>query len=242
TGYRNLSKLVSRAFLESPAGERPHIDFGWLTGHTDGLLALTGGPAGAVGRLLAEGQAEAAGDMLQRLAALFPGALYVELMRHGDPVEDRIEGPLIDLAYRHNLPLVATNDCHFSDPDMYEAHDALLCIADGAHLGDANRRRLTPQHGFRSAAEMRSLFADIPEAVDNTLVVARRCAFMPEERAPILPAFPTEDGRTETEQLRAAAEAGLERRLATLGLDEAAARPYRERLAFELDVIVKQIG
>jgi DNA polymerase-3 subunit alpha len=177
--------------------------------------------------------------MLQRLAALFPGSLYVELMRHGDEAEERIDGPLIDLAYKHDLPVVATNDCYFAGPDMFEAHDALLCIAEGAHIGDPDRRRLTPQHGFRPAAEMRALFADIPEAVDNTLVIARRCAFMPDQHAPILPAFPTAGDRTETDQLRAEAEEGLRLRLTALGIGEHDAKPYRDRLAFELDVIVK---
>ena len=132
TGYRNLLKLVSRSFLETPSGERPHITFDDLRNYSGGLIALTGGPSGALGTLLAAGQQDAATDILQRLMTLFPGALYVELMRHGEAIEDRIDGLQIDLAYKYDLPLVATNNCYFSDPDMFEAHDALLCIADGA--------------------------------------------------------------------------------------------------------------
>jgi DNA polymerase-3 subunit alpha len=245
-GYRNLLKLVSRSFLETEGGDAPQLDVAALEGLSEGLLLLTGGPAGPVGRLLLEGQGDDARSMLLRLAALFPGRLYVELMRHGLPAEDRIEGALIDLAYRHDLPLVATNGVFFTDALFFEAHDALLCIAQGTTISETSRRRLTPHHHFKSPATMRHLFADVPEAVDNTLVVARRCAYMPEPRKPILPPFPTA-GKAESAVLREMAEAGLERRLLTQvvasepGEDAraAAAKPYRERLAFELDVIIK---
>jgi DNA polymerase-3 subunit alpha len=246
-GYRNLLKLVSKSFLETTGGEPPQVDLAALDGLSEGLLLLTGGPAGPVGRLLLEGQGQAAEDMLLRLAALFPGRLYVELMRHGLAEEDRIEGALIELAYRHDLPLVATNGVFFGDPEFYEAHDVLLCIAEGTVLGESNRRRLTRHHHFKSPAEMRLLFADVPEAVDNTLVIARRCAYMPEPRKPILPPFPTQSGRDEKEELRAMAALGLDRRLMSQVFTpamsaeerEAAAKPYRERLAFELEVISK---
>jgi len=245
-GYRNLLDLSSRSFLDTQGGEEPQLPLATLEGRTAGLLCLTGGPRGPVGRLLAEGQGDAAEAMLLRLEALFPGRLYVELMRHDLPLEDRIEGPLIDLAYRHGLPLVASNDVHFASRDFHQAHDVLLCIAEGTVLGNPNRRRLTEEHYFKSPAEMRALFADIPEACDNTLVVAQRTAFMPEPHAPILPPFSATTGRSEEAELRAEAAAGLERRLAPLyragmsGEERAAvAAPYRERLAFELDTIVK---
>jgi DNA polymerase III subunit alpha len=246
-GYRNLLKLVSKSFLETSGGEAPQLELAAFAGRSDGLLLLTGGPAGPIGRLLAEGQGPAAEALAQRLAALFPARLYVELMRHGLPTEDRIEGALIDLAYRHGLPLVATNAVFFADPDLYDAHDVLLGIAEGAVVSAPGRQRLTPHHHFKSPASMRLLFADVPEAVDNTLVIARRCAFMPEPRKPILPPFPTQSGRGENEELRAMAAEGLERRLAAQifgdGMAQteraAAARPYRERLDFELDVIIK---
>ncbi|HET6220696.1 MAG TPA: PHP domain-containing protein, partial [Dongiaceae bacterium] len=124
-GYRNLLKLVSRAYLEGEPGDAPQLPLSALAGHTDGLIALTGGPAGRVGRLLADGQDEAAEATLRQLAALFPGRLYVELMRHGLEIEQRIEARLIDLAYAHDLPLVATNEAYFAERDMFEAHDAL---------------------------------------------------------------------------------------------------------------------
>jgi DNA polymerase III subunit alpha len=243
-GYGNLLKLVSRSFLETEGGEEPQLALAALEGMTDGLLLLTGGPRGPVGRLLAEGQGPAALAVLQRLAALFPGRLYVELMRHGLAVEDKIEPALIELAMAHDLPLVATNDAFFADAGYYEAHDALLCIAEGTVVSNPNRRRLTPEHHFKPPAAMRALFADVPEALDNTLVIAQRCAFMPEPRSPILPPFAS--GRDEAAELREAAAAGLERRLALqlfrpdmdAAAREAIARPYRERMGFELETII----
>ncbi len=246
-GYRNLLRLMSKSFLETSGGEVPQVSLADLEGGAGGLIALTGGPAGPVGRLIAEGQKDAAEAMMRRLAELFEGRLYVELMRHDMPVEERIEPELVDLAYSMDLPLVATNDVFFADRGMFEAHDALLCIAEGAYLGQEGRRRLTPDHHFRSATEMRQLFADLPEAVDNTLTVARRCAFMPEPRTPILPVYTKLAGRTESEALAEIARQGLEKRLEaqmfTPEMDEAdreqAAQPYRDRLRYELDVIAK---
>ena len=246
-GYQNLLRLVSDAYRDGDPAEPAQLSLDALADTTDGLLALTGGPAGAVGRLLANGQGPAAAAMLERLEALFAERLYVELQRHSLAAEDRIEAALIDLAVSHGLPLVATNECFFADDATYEAHDALLCIADSAYVSERERRRVTPEHRFKSAEEMRALFADIPEAIDNTLTIARRCAFMPVPAEPILPAFPTPAGRTEAVEMRAQASAGLDARLArhvfTDAMDtaarEAAAEPYRSQLNYEIDVIEK---
>ena len=248
-GYRSLLRLVSRSFLESDPGEPAQVDLDMLEAHNEGLIALTGGPSGPIARLLNEGRAPIAEAMLRRLAEIYDQRLYVELQRHGGEGEAEVEGPLIDLAYACDLPLIATNDVYFADEAMYEAHDALLCIAEGAYVAQSDRRHLTQEHRFKSAEEMRLLFADLPEALDNTLVVARRCAWFPEERSPILPAYPTVEGRSEFEELQAEAEAGLEKRLAALPWfaeveadeRERKARPYRERLAYELGVI-EQMG
>ena len=237
-GYRNLLALVSRSYLAGEPGADPAVALADLAAASEGLICLSG-TKGPVGRLIAEGQGEAAEALLRELAAAFPARLYVELMRHGMAEEERSEPGLVDLAYRLGLPLVATNDAHFPVRDFYEAHDALLCIAAGTVVADTGRRRLTPLHYFRPAAEMREAFADLPEACDNTLVIARRCAFVPQPRQPILPAFPTEDGNDEETALRRAAAAGLAARLERLGLDEGAARPYSERLEFELATIIE---
>jgi DNA polymerase-3 subunit alpha len=237
-GYRNLLQLVSRSYLAGEAPTEPAISHSDLAQSSEGLLCLTGGPQGPVGRLLAESQAEAAENVLTELANIFPNRLYVELMRHGTPDEARTEPGLIELAYRHDLPLVATNDAYFPDRDFYDAHDALLCVAETTVVAEQERKRLTPHHCFRLSAEMRELFADLPEACDNTLVVARRCSFIPQPRQPILPAFPTVDGVDDETALRRAARVGLDERLARAEIGESAEAPYRERLKFELDTIV----
>ncbi len=240
TGYRNLLELVSASFLETPGSEAPHVEWSRLDGRTDGLIALSGGPGGPVGRALAEGRTEAARQLLERLDGLFPGRLYVELMRHGDSGRSPAEEASVGLAYALDLPLVATNDVHFGAEDDYEAHDALLCIASSRRVEEEDRPRLTPDHRFRTAGEMRALFADLPEAADNTLVIAQRCAFMPTESAPILPAF--DSGVDEAEELRRLARDGLEARLTEhvfpRGAGEEDAKAYRDRLEYELGVIV----
>ena len=239
-GYRNLSVLLTQSYL---AKDRPvpYVTTEELARSCGGLIALTAGTDGQIGRLLLDGQKDAAEGALKALSNLFADRLYVELTRHhGGAIgqnEMRIEKGLIDLAYRFNIPLVATNDVYFGDASMFEAHDALLCIADKHLIADDNRRRLTPDHYFKSGAEMRALFADIPEACDNTVVIARRCAFMTQPRKPLLPYFSTDAGRDEAAELRAQAVAGLEARLDALNSEDR--EPYRKRLAYELDVIVK---
>ena len=246
-GYANLIKLVSAAFLKTESGETPQVSWSDIAAHSVGLIALTGGPAGTLGRYMLEGQRPKAEDILTRLAAIFPGRLYIEIMRHGLKAEERIEPALIELAYARDIPLVATNECFFADEGMFTAHDALICLAEKSFVSIHNRRRLTPHHRFKSAAEMVTLFADLPEAVVNTLVIAQRCAFKVDERKPILPKSPKTGKRTEEEALRELAVAGLAERLETHvykqdmseGERVAAAKPYRERLEYEVAMIVK---
>ncbi|WP_020593678.1 DNA polymerase III subunit alpha [Kiloniella laminariae] len=246
-GYMNLMHLISHAFMETETGLTPQISLEGLRGCHEGLIALTGGPKGAVGRLLLENQDQDAETHLCALAEIFPGRLYVELLRHGMPEERAIEDRLVDLAYKHTLPLVATNEAFFASEDMHQPHDALICIAEGAYVSQSERRRLTAEHRFKSADEMKRLFADIPEAIQNTLVIARRCSWFVEPIGPILPPFDTGAGRSETDELRYQSEQGLEGRLVrhifTEGMSEeekeALAKPYRERLTYELDVIIQ---
>ena len=228
TGYANLIALISDA--HEAAGE-PAVTLAQLGGRTDGLIALTAGPEGALGRLLADGQD--AGAYADALGGLFPGRLYVEISRTGDPVEAKSEDALIDLAYARDWPLVATNPVRFADAGVHAAHDVLLCIADGAYLDSSDRRRSNPEHWLKPAKDMAALFADLPEATANTLVIAQRCAVRAPAREPILPSL-AGDPAAEAEALAEQAAAGLEARLATLAVDPA---PYRERLAFEIGVI-----
>ncbi len=238
TGYRNLIKLVSRSFMETDATSEPQVALADLLGANEGLLLLSGGPDGPLGRLIQQNQIPAAEALAARIAEAFAGRLYIEILRHMQDDEQRTEGAFLDIAYKLELPLVATNDVYFAKKDMYEAHDALLCIAGGAYVGQTERRRITPEHYFKSAEEMKVLFADLPEAIDNTVVIARRCAFMVSTHKPILPKF-SRDG-DEVEELRRQAREGLKLRLEQIVLPEGfTVEDYEKRLEFEVDVIIR---
>ena len=240
-GYRSLLRLNSRAFLESAPGEQPHLKLNWLEGETEELIALSGGPSGPLDAALAVGQGGLANDRCAVLACLFRDRFYVELQRHGAAGERAAEPALVELAYAHGIPLVGTNEPFFAQREDYEAHDALLCIAEGRFLVDSNRRQLTPEHRFKTRSEMMALFADLPEATASTVEIAQRCAFRPRVQTPILPRFSVgEAGHAmdEAAELRSRAKAGLQRRLQTQGTAPGhALEEYEERLSFELDVI-----
>ncbi|WP_439925700.1 DNA polymerase III subunit alpha [Nitrobacter sp. JJSN] len=246
-GYRNLMRLNSRAFLETPVHQAPHIKSEWLRDESEGLIALTGGPEGPVALALNADHSGLATARCDQLAEIFGDRLYVELQRHGLDKERRVEGALIDLAYAKGLPLVATNEPYFATSDDYEAHDALLCIAGGRLIAETDRDQLTPDHRFKTRAEMAVLFADIPEALSSTIEIAERCAFRPKTRKPILPRFTvgadanTADAKSdEVAELRRQAEEGLANRLAVHGVSTGMTEEdYSARLSFELDVITR---
>jgi DNA polymerase III subunit alpha len=240
-GYRSLMRLNSRAFLESPPHERPHAKIAWLEGATDGLIALTGGPAGPLDAAIVAGQGALAQARCDTLVRLFGDRLYIELQRHGD--ERPAEAALLEMAYARGIPLVATNEPFFAKRDDHEAHDALICIAEGKLVADSERRQFSPDYRFKTRAEMATLFADLPEALASTVEIARRCAFRPTTQAPILPRFSVGDSGEavdEAAEMRRQAEDGLARRLRAHGLAPGRTEEdYRERLAFELGVIEK---
>ncbi|MBX3569033.1 MAG: DNA polymerase III subunit alpha [Rhizobiaceae bacterium] len=239
-GYANLVRLVSRAYLDGPPGEAIRVSSEWLEELGSGLICLTGGPRGPLGAALKFDHADLAESRLLRLKAIFGDRLYVELERVGG-WDRRLEAAMVDLAYRHELPLVATNEAFFSSRDDFEAHDALIAIAEGSVVASDDRRRLSPDNYLKSQAEMSLLFADLPEAIDNTVEIAMRCSYYPKKRAPILPRF-TGSGddaeRAEVEELRRQAREGLSTRFATVGMTEGYTEDqYRERLEFELGII-----
>ncbi|MGZ8296714.1 MAG: DNA polymerase III subunit alpha [Allosphingosinicella sp.] len=256
-GYGNLCKLVSAAHLGRPVEEPAHVTLDALEGRSDGLIALTAGAEGALARLLAEEQESAAAEILGRLEALFPGRLYIELSRRGDPIETRSEARLIEIAYERDLPLVATNPAAYAEAHFHQAHDAMLCIAQSSQLDRDDRIRSSEEAWLKPAVEMRRLFADLPEAIENTGVVARRCAFGAPQRKPILPSI-AGDTEAEAEQLHRDARAGLIERLSrydfpgegrapdlgpglrrdTAALEERY-RTYFDRLDYEADIIVR---
>ncbi|MBV9065691.1 MAG: DNA polymerase III subunit alpha, partial [Methylobacteriaceae bacterium] len=238
-GYGHLMKLASAAYLDT-AGELPHLRVPRLAGHTDGLILLTGGPTGPLDRACAAGRHNVASTRLEALTPLFEGRLYVELQRHGLHSERASEPQILDLAYRAGLPLVATNEPFFAARSEHEAHDALLCIAEGTLISDRNRRQLSPEHRFKTRAEMLALFADLPEATRHSVEIAMRASFRPATRNPILPRYTTGDGADEAAELHRQAESGLAERLAAHGPAPGfTAADYEARLAFELDVIEK---
>ena len=243
-GYMNLMRVATRAWLDPKPGEPPHVALDAVSEDANGLICLTGGPDGPLDRALMSERADVAAARLETLRGIFPHALYMELQRHGLDSEKRVEPTLIELAYRHNTPLVATNEPYFAAKSDHEAHEALLCIADGALVSQDDRRRSTPEHRFKTRAEMVALFADIPEATLNSVEIAMRCSYRPRTRAPILPRFTTGGGdaksaeEAETIELRRQAHEGLTARLAAHGCaDLLGESDYRERLDFELGVI-----
>ncbi|MEP2654610.1 MAG: DNA polymerase III subunit alpha [Sedimentitalea sp.] len=236
-GYENLMKLNSCLYIDK-GGELPQVRLEQLAQYAADVICLTGGPGGPVGQLLQAGQRPAAEDMMNHLHAAFGDRLYVELQRHpaeaGQPEDERLtERGFVEMAYAMDLPLVATNDVYFPDTKMYEAHDALICISEGAYVDQQDdRRRLTAQHYFKSQAEMVTLFADLPEAIENTVEIAKRCAFQAYRRDPILPKFADD----EIEELRKQAFAGLKNRLAVIP-HATSVEDYEKRLDFELGII-----
>ena len=231
-GYANLCKLVSAAHLDRPVEQVPHVEFSKLEEFSQGLIALTAGSEGALARLIAEGQQIKAEAYLDRLQSLFPERLYIELSRRNNAIEDAAETALIDLAYARNLPLVATNPAAYADPAFHAAHDAMLCIANSAYVESAERISSSPDAWLKEGAAMTELFADLPEALANTSVIAQRCAVAAPKRKPILPRLSDH----EDEQLRRDAHAGLEHRLQGRRAEDL--QRYRERLDYELDIII----
>jgi DNA polymerase-3 subunit alpha len=230
-GYANLCKLVSSAHLERPVEQEPHVEFSKLQGLSDGLIALTAGAEGALARLIADGQQLKAEAYLDELQALFPDHLYIELSRRNELVEEAAETALIDLAYARNLPLVATNPAAYADPSFHAAHDAMLCIANSVYVESADRASSSRDAWLKDGGAMAELFADLPEALANTAVIAQRCAVAAPKRRPILPRLSDD----EDEQLRRDAHAGLGARLMGRSAEERQA--YAERLDYELDII-----
>ena len=235
-GYRHLTDLSSAAFLDVDATDEPYVPWSLVAEKAEGLILLTGGVDGPVDPIFASGRTNDGEKALTEMLRVFGDRLYVELQRHGLAAQAAAEPGLVHWAYENDVPLVATNDVYFAKASMHRAHDALICICDGAFIGQDERRRVSPENWFKSAAEMRRLFADLPEACDNTLDIARRCAFMVEKRDPVLPRFATTGERSEDEELAWQAREGLKQRLAVTPLS-APEHVYWERLEREIGVI-----
>ncbi len=243
-GASNLTEIVSHAYTESEPGTRPHVELQAMRGRTDGLISLTGGVGGPIGQPLSLNRHDLAGDRLKQLREMFGDRLYQELQRHHMAAENLIEADLIDLAYENGLPLVATNEPFFPAREDFEAHDALICIAQGRVIIEEDRRQLTEEHYFKTQSEMVELFSDLPEAIENTIEIARRCHTRMLKRKPILPRFTGGDSsaeeaeQVEAAELRRQAQDGLRERLEFHGPAEGLSeKDYQDRLDYELGII-----
>ncbi|MDS4039969.1 MAG: DNA polymerase III subunit alpha [Candidatus Competibacter sp.] len=244
-GYRHLTRLVSRGYLEGQQRGVPVIDYGWLRGNTDGLIALSAGREGELGQALLNDRPDQARAWLAEWRELFPERFYLEVQRTGRPQEEQYLEAALDLAAATGTPVVATNEVCFLQREDFEAHEARVCIHEGATLDDPRRpRRYSDQQYLRTPVEMAELFADLPEALENSVEIARRCNLRLDLGKNVLPDFPVPEGMTADAYFSAQARAGLERRLPRL-FDPAAPdfaerrRPYDERLETELKVIIQ---
>lgn len=249
-GYENIMKLMKRFYLDNTAnGDDPQLHYEDLEQFNEGLIALTAGAEGPIGRLILENREAEADELLQRLHKIFADRLYMEVSRIGTEAEKKTENKFIEWAYCYNIPLVATNEAFFFDVDMYEAHDALVCIAQGEFVANEKRRRFSPNNRLRSEDEMVELFKDLPEAVINTVQIAKRCNYLSEKVKPLLPIFECPDGKTQDQYITEEAYKGLAERMekqvytADMTSEQKAQidKKYYERLEYELSVI-KRMG
>ena len=244
-GYRNLCHLMTRAYMDEDSHYDPQVTLSDLFELSDNIICLSGGLDGPLAPLLLQKQLEQAEVLLDRFHEVFKDRYYIEIQRHDMPDEEVIEPLLLDFAYKKNIPIVATNDCFFIDRKMHEAHDALLCIAEGRYVSETDRRTVTEEHYFKSQAEMIECFKDLPEAIENTVQIARRCSWYLEPIDPILPPYDCGEGRDEAQELEHQSREGLAWRLEKYVLPfleddkdpEEVKKTYFERLDFELDII-----
>ena len=243
-GYKNLCAMVSEAHLGGDGVTDANASVDALCRYAQGLICLSGGWGGALNNLYLENRIEDAQALVSQVVEAYGDRFYIEIQRHEHPQENQVEEQLIDTAYAKNIPLVATNDCYFLNRNMHEAHDALLCIAGGRYISEEDRRKVTPEHYFKTSAEMVNLFRDLPEAVENTVRIAQRCGFLLQPIDPLLPRFDAGEGRNEEEELRIQSKEGLLWRLENFvedGDKEDVSKAYFDRMEYELDVI-EQMG
>lgn len=249
-GYENIMKLMKRFYLDNTAGgDDPQIKYSDLEEYNEGLILLTAGAEGPLGRLIIENRKPEAEALLQKLQELFKDRLYMEVSRIGTDAEKKTEDTFIEWAYKYNIGLVATNEVFFFDESMYEAHDALVCVAQGEYVSNENRKKFSPNNRLRSEAEMVELFKDLPEALNNTVQIAKRCSYLSEKVQPLLPIFECPDGKTQDEYITEEAHKGLAERMEkqvytpdmTPEQKQEIDKKYYERLEYELSVI-KRMG
>ena len=242
TGYRRLTQLVTRSYLEGRQGGVPMLERGWLTAERlQGLIVLSGGAQGDIGQAIARGRDDEAGRFLEEWQRLCGDRFYLEVHRTGRAGEDDYTEAALDLAVARGVAAVATNEVRFLTRAEFEAHEARVCIHEGALLADTSRkRRYSEEQYLKTPAEMAVLFADAPELLRNTVEVAKRCSLEIKLGVSMLPAYPVPAGSDTDRYLREESERGLQARLAQAaapGAAERIARQYADRLQLELGVI-----
>lgn len=242
-GYLNLAELISRSYRDGQHAGRPCLEYDWLAERSEGLIALSGGVEGVLGHALISANQPLAEQQLEFWQNYFPDRFYLELQRTGRENENSHIEQAVELAVKHQIPVVATNDVRFIRSEDFEAHEARVCIHDGRTLNDPRRpRHYSTAQYLKSSEEMIELFSDIPEAIENTVEIAKRCNLTLELGKSVLPEFPIPEGMTEGSYFSAQAEEGLEKRLAVILTDEEREekrKPYDERLKTELGVIIQ---
>jgi DNA polymerase-3 subunit alpha len=246
-GYKNLMFLVSHSFLNRQAGISPHISFELLKEKSAGLIALSGGVKGILTKFILEDLEKSLSEILQELKETFPDNFYIEITRHGSEAEEKLEKKFIEIAFKHNLPLLACNDVYFLTPEMHEAQDILSCIGRGQVFAEVNREKNLPSQYFKSVEDMQELFFDIPESLENTVNIAKKCHIMAFENKPALPKFNSSPDFSEEEELRNQSHQGLEERLKQKFIleetppekQEEVRKQYFERIDFEISVIAR---
>lgn len=248
TGYANIMHLMKLSYLDNPqSNEKPQLKMADLERYPEGLIVLSAGVEGQIGRLLLENRADEAEQTTRKLRDVFGDRFYMEISRIGLETERQTEDKFIDLAYKYDIPLVATNEAFFFDADMYEAHDALVCIAAAEYVANDNRKKFSPNNRLRSEAEMVELFADLPEAVQNTVNIAKRCSYLSTKVNPLLPIFECPGGMSQDDYIDQQARKGLDERMRAHvyfeGMTEEEKKEiderYYARLEYELSVIKK---
>jgi len=233
-GYRNLSHLITRAYTHEKLDyQTVSLEDIWT--YQNGLICLSGYEKSLIGSMLLKNKKEEAYDIAKKFIKHFQDRFYLEICRHGLKEQNNLEDSYLELALELNIPLVATNEVYFPHQDMFEAHDALRCIAEGRHIVEENRTRLNDQYYLKSSEEMEKLFDDLPEAIENTVAIAKRCQFFLKPLKPQLPPYHSEI--SEKELLRKNAQAGLLVRFNDNEIPVEQHRTYSERLSYELEII-----
>ena len=239
-GYRNLTRIITKSYIEGQAQGSARVKKSWISDHADGLIALSGGIDGEIGQALVADNTDYAIQMAEYWQAIFPDRFYIEIMRTGRQAEEEYLVSAANLAGKINLPVVATNDVRFLTEEDYEAHEARFCIQHGYTLNDSRRPRLfTRKQYLQSPDDMKNLFQDMPEAIENTVAIAQRCNLEFRLGDNFLPYFPVPDNYTQEEWLKHKVFDGLEERIHEGRIQREKQAEYNDRLEKELKVIIE---